>query len=154
MDKLDIFPINSSHLDEILEIEKLSFSSPWPKVSFDGEFSLPHSFSYGIRSTTDMKMRGYLFFWLLEEEIHILNLATHPALRRAGMAFQLISHLIDIASKAACKLIFLEVRPSNSAAIGLYESFGFVQVGIRPNYYSDTHEDALLYTLFIDEDGI
>ena len=147
----ELVVLNIQDLDEMLAIEELSFGSPWPRVSFLGEFSVPHSFSYGVRSETDNKLLGYIVFWLLEDEIHILNLAVHPAVRRGGIATVLLKYLVDVAQKAACRLIFLEVRPSNVAALSLYESFGFTKVGMRPNYYTDTKEDALLYTLFLEE---
>ena len=147
----EIFPLGDADLEQILAIEELSFGTPWKAISFIGEFMVPHSFSYGIRSTTDSKLLGYIVFWLLEDEVHILNLAVHPALRRDGLATTLLKYLVDVAQKAACRTIFLEVRPSNIAALGLYTSFGFTKVGMRPNYYTDTKEDALLYTLFLED---
>ncbi len=149
----EIIAIDASRLEEILAIETLSFGSPWSSAAFEGEFSQPHSFTYGVVSTTDHKLLGYIVFWLVEDEVHILNLAVHPAFRREGLANALLTHLVDLSQKAMCRMVFLEVRPSNRPALGLYESFGFVRVGIRPNYYTDTKEDALLYTLFMEDDN-
>ncbi|MBU1240283.1 ribosomal protein S18-alanine N-acetyltransferase [Myxococcota bacterium] len=151
MSSHEIIPLDRGHLNEILDIEVLSFGSPWTEVAFLGEFVQPHSFTYGVVSLTDHKVMAYIVFWLLEDEVHILNLAVHPAFRREGLANSLLTYLVDVSQKAMCRLVFLEVRPSNLAALRLYESFGFVKVGIRPNYYTDTSEDAHLYTLFLED---
>ncbi len=148
---VEIRPLWESHLEELLAIEALCFSSPWSEQAFLGEFQQPHSFTFGVFSKTDGKLLGYIVFWLLDNEIHILNLGVHPAIRREGLASKLLLFLIDTAQRAGCRLLFLEVRPSNQPALELYRSFGFRQVGVRPNYYLDTKEDALLYTLFLEE---
>jgi [ribosomal protein S18]-alanine N-acetyltransferase len=151
MEKYQIFPIKEENLDEVVEIEKLSFGSPWTFNSFVEEFSRTYSFSYGISSENDNKLRGYIVFWLLADEIHILNLAVHPGIRREGVATKLMEYLMEVSTNAACKMVFLEVRISNKNAIALYESLDFACVGRRSKYYADTKEDALLYTLFLDE---
>jgi len=148
MEPLDIFPLNSDHLEDILEIETLCFSTPWKKISFISEFHLSYSFSFGITSKTDNKLRGYIFFWLVCDEIHITNLAIHPAVRKEGLGSNLLKYLLQLASDINVKNIYLEVRKSNHAAKALYKKFGFVQTGYRPQYYSDNQEDALLFTYF------
>ena len=79
--------------------------------------------------------------------MHILNLAVHPGHRRRSIARRLLAEALAQARTLGAELAWLEVRPSNLAALALYESFGFRQVGRRPRYYDDTHEDALLLTL-------
>jgi ribosomal-protein-alanine N-acetyltransferase len=90
---------------------------------------------------------GYLIFWVVLDEMHILNLAVHPDHRRRSMARRLLAEGLAQARILGAELAWLEVRPSNFAALGLYKSFGFKEVGRRPRYYDDTQEDALLLTL-------
>ena len=90
---------------------------------------------------------GYLIFWVVLDEMHILNLAVHPDHRRRSIAQRLLAEGLAQARTLGAELAWLEVRPSNLAALALYESFGFKEVGRRPRYYDDTQEDALLLTL-------
>jgi ribosomal-protein-alanine N-acetyltransferase len=84
-------------------------------------------------------------------EAHLLNICVHPELRRRGYGRRLLNALLFKAQDAAVKQVFLEVRPSNEAAVSLYRSAGFQEVGIRPAYYQarDGRENALVLTLAI-----
>ncbi len=134
---------------DILEIEKRSFITPWNLIHFLDELMNPSSHIWGIFQ--DEKIIGYICFWLVADEIHILNLAIHPDMRRKGMAKLLLDKLIDWAINKDIASIWLEVRPSNKPAISLYEKFGFKKVGIRKGYYTDTKEDAILMELKLRE---
>jgi ribosomal-protein-alanine N-acetyltransferase len=133
----------------IWAIESLSFPTPWSRWSFLAE--LGHRNSYmlvaGPSPPQPWQTWAYLIFWVVLEEMHILNLAVHPAQRRLGIARRLLSEGLAQARTLGAEIAWLEVRPSNLAARTLYESFGFKEVGRRPRYYDDTHEDALLLTL-------
>ena len=85
--------------------------------------------------------------WLVRDEVHVLNLATHPDARRQGHAARLLEHVIAFGHKHHCRYLTLEVRRSNKAAIRLYRKYGFRPVGIRPNYYSHGREDAIVMLL-------
>lgn len=130
-------------------IESLSFPTPWSRWSFLSE--LGHRNSYmlvaGPSPPQPWQTWAYLIFWVVLEEMHILNLAVHPAQRRQGIARRLLSEGLAQARTLGAEIAWLEVRPSNLAARALYESFGFKEVGRRPHYYDDTQEDALLLTL-------
>ena len=128
----------------IWAIEKASFPFPWSRWSFLAELGQQHSHTLIAGPSTPQPWQtwGFLIFWVVLDEMHILNLAVHPDHRRRSIARQLLA-----------ELAWLEVRPSNRAALALYESFGFKEVGRRPRYYDDTQEDALLLTLDWSEAG-
>ena len=86
-------------------------------------------------------------YWLVADELHILNIATHPEARRQGHGAQLLRHILELARLASYKTVELEVRRSNLAAQALYHRFQFRQVGMRARYYEDNGEDAILMTL-------
>ncbi len=94
-----------------------------------------------------MELLGFAIFWVVHDELHILNVATAPAHRRRGVARAVMEASIEFARGKKCTLATLEVRRSNEGAIDLYKSFGFRAVGIRPNYYVDEGEDAIVMVL-------
>ena len=93
---------------------------------------------------------GFLLAWSVADELHLLELASHPEQRRRGFARALLRALIAHASQVRKRLLLLEVRCANQAAIALYESCGFQRTGVRRGYYSDTGEDALEMRLTFD----
>jgi ribosomal-protein-alanine N-acetyltransferase len=133
----------------IWHIEKLSFPSPWSLLSFLTELRNPVSTTLVAAPVSGGRQQiwGYLIYWLVADEMHILNLAVHPDQRRRGLAKSLLAAGLDRAKEAGAACAWLEVRPSNLPAQNLYAAFGFRQVGVRPRYYSDTQEDALLFSL-------
>ncbi len=94
---------------------------------------------------------GYIVFWLVADEMHLLNLAVHPEKRRRGVAGFLLREALRRSQALGAKAAWLEVRPSNTPALALYASFGFKEVGRRPGYYQDTREDAMLLVLEWEE---
>jgi ribosomal-protein-alanine N-acetyltransferase len=140
----------------IWNIEKLSFPSPWGLFSFVTELRNPMSTTLVAAPVSGGRKQiwGYLIYWLVADEMHILNLAVHPDQRRRGLARSLLAAGLSRAKEAGAACAWLEVRPSNLPAQKLYAAFGFRQVGVRPRYYSDTQEDALLFSLcWEDEEG-
>jgi ribosomal-protein-alanine N-acetyltransferase len=139
----------------IWAIEKASFPSPWSRWSFLAELGQQHSHTLiaGPSPPQPWQTWGYLIFWVVLDEMHILNLAVHPDHRRRSIARRLLAEALAQARTLGAELAWLEVRPSNRAALALYESFGFKAVGRRPRYYDDTQEDALLLTLDLSEAG-
>ena len=133
----------------IWAIETLSFPTPWSRWSFLAELGHRNSrmLVAGPPAPQPWQTWAYLIFWVVLDEMHILNLAVHPAQRRRGIARRLLSEGLAQARALGAELAWLEVRPSNTPARALYESFGFKEVGRRPRYYDDTQEDALLLTL-------
>ena len=134
----------------IWEIERLSFTSPWSLWSFLAELgnSLSTILVAGPPPPQTWETRGYLIYWLVAEEMHIMNLAVDPKYRRQGIARALLTDGLSRARAQGAEVAWLEVRPSNQAAQALYESFGFKNVGRRPRYYADNQEDALLLAFY------
>ena len=138
----------------IWAIEKLSFPTPWPRWSFLAELSHPLSRTLvaGPFPPDPWKVWGYMVFWVVADEMHILNLAVHPGQRRRGIARRLLTEGLNQARTLGAGVAWLEVRPSNSPALNLYASLGFQEVGRRPRYYDDTQEDAILLARYWEED--
>ena len=130
-------------LDDILAIERRCFRSPCPKSVFVGEIS-GRSWSRVVVAERDQVVVGYMVYWIVTTEIHLLNLAVHPDWRRQAVARTLLSELIATSRRDNREEILLEVRASNQAAQRLYHQLSFVEIAIRPGYYSDNGEDAIV----------
>ncbi len=89
---------------------------------------------------------GFIGVWMLPDEMHIVTVAVRDSHRRQGIGEMLLIAALDLARERTQALVTLEVRVSNDAAIRLYDKYGFEQVGLRPRYYSDNHEDAIILT--------
>lgn len=130
---------------DILDIESRSFPTPWRLSQFLDEIANPLSHIWALLEKDNLV--GYICFWIVADEIHIMNIAIRPDMRGRGMAKLLLTKLINVAIDKDISQIWLEVRPSNKAAISLYLHLGFKKVGIRKGYYPDTHEDAIIMAL-------
>ena len=135
-----------SHLEGAAELEKLCFSNPWSAKSMElltndgigvGYLCLTSS-----APNTEPSVAAYGGMLITVDEGQITNIAVHPDHRRKGMGAAILRTLIRHAKDAKLESISLEVRVSNTAAIKLYESFGFEQVGKRPGFYQKPTEDA------------
>ena len=147
---LTVAKATTADLDAIEEIERVSFATPWSRQALAEELDRPWSI-FRVLKGPGGELLAYLNYWVVYDEIHVLNVATHPAHRHRGYARALLDQMVRLARQNASSEIQLEVRPSNLAARRLYESLGFEQVGTRPGYYPDSGEDALLYALIIGE---
>ena len=130
-------------IDRVFEIESQSFKTPWSKESFYTEVKENTLATYLVL-TLDEVVIGFGGMWLIMDEIHITNVAVAPEHRGQGYSKTLIYDMIKYAKEKGFQHMTLEVRVSNSVAIALYEKFGFESVGVRPKYYVDTGEDALV----------
>ena len=130
-------------LDEVLAIERASFTMPWSRGAFLYEIEQNRVARCHVVREAGVIV-GYLCIWEIADEIHVTNIAIHPAHRRRGIARELLAALIANARARDLRMIVLEVRPSNYHAIALYESFNFRVTGRRLGYYYDTGEDALV----------
>jgi ribosomal-protein-alanine N-acetyltransferase len=134
-------------LKDVMDIEVLCFTTPWQEKAFENELTmnkLAHYFVLEESIDYITRVVAYIGCWHIVDEGHITNVAVHPKWRSKGYAKLLIQHLMNYAHSVGIEKLTLEVRVSNDAAISLYKSFGFVSHGIRPKYYSDTGEDALI----------
>lgn len=142
-----IEPMRAADLDPVMEIERVSFRSPWSAQVFLEEMVRDWAHVDIVRDVTDRSVLAFGNYWLVADEIHLLNVATHPLARRAGHASRLLAHIIDFGRRHSCRVVTLEVRRSNAAALRLYRRFAFRAVGVRPNYYSEDQEDAIVMLL-------
>ncbi len=132
-------------LKAVLEIERLSFSRPWPESSFSGEIQNLHiSYPSVIVHRPDDLIIGYVIFWFVAGEAQISNFAIHPDFRSRGVGESVLRQTLDTVRRMGAAHVVLEVRPSNTPARHLYSKFGFVPLGLRKNYYRDPSEDALV----------
>jgi len=131
-------------LKGVLMIERASFPTAWSERMFRNELRSPLARNFVCRKPSDSAVVGYINFWVFAGEVHLNNVAVHPDLRDLGIGSVLIEKMIDVARDERALWLTLEVRPSNSAAISLYKKFGFQVRGVRPRYYSDILEDALI----------
>ena len=145
-ERIEISDMTPEDLEQVMEIEAWSFPSIWPKSVFLHELRTP--FSQNIVARTGNvyggRIAGYLNFWIVADEVHLHHLAVRQDMRRMGIASKLMREMIRRAVRNNGRWGTLEVRPSNLGAIRLYEKFGFKIKCVRPRYYSDTGEDALI----------
>ncbi|HEY5730268.1 MAG TPA: ribosomal protein S18-alanine N-acetyltransferase [Anaerolineales bacterium] len=130
----------------VVELDKLSFSLPWPERSFRFELT-DNTASRCWVVELEAKIVGVIVAWMLVDEAHIATLAVHPDHRRQGIAGNLLMYALRYMSREGAVTSLLEVRESNAAAREMYLKFGYEEVGRRKRYYKDTHEDAILMTL-------
>lgn len=140
-------------LKAIFAIEKQSFPTPWSRLSFLAEMTQPvsHFLVAGPSPSDPWQLWGYIIFWIVADEMHLLNLAVHPEKRRRSIGRALLTEALRQSRGLGADMAWLEVRPSNIEARSLYDSFGFIEVGRRLRYYEDTQEDAILLVLHLDE---
>ena len=139
---VSIIPLTMEYIEELTKLEKTCFSEPWSEMTFVKEFENPQSHYY-IALKND-EIVGYAGMWAICEEGHITNIAVRESERGAGIGKKLVKTLIDKAKELDLIGLTLEVRAGNIAAISLYESYGFVSVGERKNYYHYPKEDATI----------
>lgn len=144
-DRVRFRPMTIADLDEVMVIERTAFRFPWSAGFFRQELQVACARS--ILAEADGKIIGYVLFWLLPGAIDIHNIAVHVDFRRRGIARVLLGRVIDQARRQSIVHVMLEVRKSNLPAQKLYETMGFLTVGLRKGYYSDNGEDALAMTL-------
>ena len=129
----------------ILEIEKSSFPSPWSLNAFAEEINRPISHLWAL--LVDEALEGYICFWIVSGEAHLMKIAVHLKGRGKGFGRSLLHKMIELGRLMAVQTVWLEVRPSNAIARRLYEKAGFRETGRRPRYYRDTNEEAILMCL-------
>ena len=132
-------------LDAVQRIERASFTTPWPAYAYRQEIETNRLAHY-IVARAGVEVVGFAGMWMMVDQAHVTTFAVHPRWRRKGVGSQMVVALLAMARTLGARQATLEVRLSNLAARHLYERFGFRPVGIRPRYYSDNGEDALIMT--------
>ena len=134
--------MTAGHVPEIARLETLCFSDPWSVDSIRSELDNP--LSLWLVAVCESKVVGYIGSQTVLGEADIMNIAVDPAFRRMGIAEQLLLRLESELKAGEVYSLSLEVRPSNTAAVSLYEKAGYLQVGCRRGYYHHPKEDALI----------
>jgi ribosomal-protein-alanine N-acetyltransferase len=146
-------------LEEVWEIERHSFSSPWTIPQFISELNndFSHIYTAKVKSAGtspelaegEVIVVGYAVFWSVSGEAHFLKITVHPHYRCQGIGGRLLKFSLKRCQDAGMKVALLEVRASNTTAQQFYKRFGFREVGVRKGYYPDNKENAILLTLKI-----
>lgn len=136
-------------VEPVVEVEKDGFAHPWSAELLRRE--LYHDWSVSLVATEERDgvedVIGFIVFWLVHDEVHVLNIAIAAKARRRGIARVLMDEAAARGRERHARVCTLEVRRSNVPAITLYRSLGYRQVGIRPNYYVDEGEDAIVMVM-------
>ncbi len=134
---------SAADLDAVLSVDAESFLRPWTRAMYEAELRNP-AVTRIFLVRDGVEVAGYCATWLLPGELHINNVAIRPAYRRQRLASVLLAHVLAYAQDAGCPRATLEVRRSNHAARRLYEELGFRLAAVRPDYYVEPVEDALI----------
>jgi ribosomal-protein-alanine N-acetyltransferase len=134
-------------LDEVLALERQSYVKPWSRGQFSSELTNPVSYpsTLWVTSAGEERLAGYIIFWIVYGEAHVLNLTVRSEFRRRGLATWMMESAFALMEEFLVYHVFLEVRRSNTAARELYRKLGFKESFERKNYYGD--EDAIVMTL-------
>lgn len=138
--------MTEADLEQVIAIDQVSFSLPWPQRSFHYElYENEPSRSWVVE--VEGRVVAMMVGWFIVDELHVATLAVHPEYRGRGYGKKLLMHALRAAREEGAIRSFLEVRESNAAAIHMYASMGFVEDGRRKEYYKDNNEDAILMSL-------
>jgi ribosomal-protein-alanine N-acetyltransferase len=130
-------------VDRVLQIERASFTAPWSRSAFVGELTQNHFARYSVVCLGE-RIVGYGGMWLIVDEAHVTNIAVAPDVRGQGLGERLLRYMMALAVAQGSGRMTLEVRVSNETAQNLYRKMGFEESGVRPGYYTDNREDALI----------
>jgi ribosomal-protein-alanine N-acetyltransferase len=134
----------AADLDGVLAIEDASFNNPTTREWYEAELKRPEVCYIYVLRTPDCPVAAFCAFWRVVDQIHINNLAVLPAWRGQGLASRLLADVMAEAASLGVDSATLEVRRSNTPALRLYAKAGFVEAGVRRNYYTQPVEDALV----------
>ncbi len=141
--RVSVEAMTLADIPRVLEIERQSFSTPWPRDAYTHELMENHLATY-IVARREREIVGYAGMWVTLDEAHITTLAVDPRVRGQHIGERLLVGLLDAALTRGTRWMTLEVRRSNAVAQTLYRKYGFREVGIRRGYYGDNREDAIV----------
>jgi ribosomal-protein-alanine N-acetyltransferase len=142
-DHVSIKPMRLEDISAVLEIEQMSFPTPWPRDAYQHELKDNRLACYLV-AREFQRVLGYAGMWVILDEAHVTTIAVDPLHRRRRIGERLLVALIDEAMRRGARWVTLEVRKSNLGAQALYRKYGFKDIGIRKGYYSDNREDAIV----------
>lgn len=146
-------PMTLVDIPRILEVEADAFPTPWPEQAFVDELTKNQFARYTVLEI-DGIVAGYCGMWMIIDEAHITNIAIHSDFRGFGLGEGLLRYVMSMASLLGAIKMTLEVRVSNFIAQKLYKKLGFEGTGVRPQYYTDNKEDALIMWVTLDDKQI
>ena len=155
MDKktnIRIVPMNADHLEAIERLERICFSRPWNRRMLAEELENQCAAFLVAENGESGEVLGYAGLLVVADEGYITNVAVFPEYRRCGIAAKILEVYLNFAKANQLAFVTLEVRPTNTAAIALYQRYGFEEVGRRKNYYDLPKEDALILTRYFDKE--
>jgi [ribosomal protein S18]-alanine N-acetyltransferase len=135
---------SSDDLDRVAALEAASFTNPWTREMLDRELRQSEVARVYVLRLPGHPVAAFCACWIVFDELHINTIAVEHSLRRQGLATTLMRRVMVDAAQAGAKRATLEVRRSNIPAQRLYASLGFVEAGVRPNYYTQPDEEALI----------
>lgn len=142
-----------SSLADLAAVEAIAHECFSDSFSTEEELSRPWARLWAARTAAGAPLVGFLISWHVADELHVLNIATVPAMRRRGIARALMDASLRYSAEAHIRIVLLEVRRSNRAAIKLYRGLAFTALGVRPGYYADNGEDAIEMILALDPES-
>ena len=140
-----IVPMTGDHVDEVAELERICFTTPWSRNMLVEELENDCA-AFLVALDDQGRVAGYAGLLVVLDEGYITNVAVRPECRRQGVAKKLLQVFLDFAQAHRLAFLTLEVRASNYGAIALYGSRGFRSAGRRKNYYEHPKEDAIIMT--------
>jgi [ribosomal protein S18]-alanine N-acetyltransferase len=143
--RVQIAPMTVGDLDDVQAVERASFPVPWPAYALRQEIETNRLARYLVVRAGG-RLVAYAGIWLMVDEAHVTTFAVLPEWRRQGLGGRLMVAVMRLAQEVGARVVTLEVRLSNVPAQRLYQRFGLRPVGLRPRYYSDNGEDALIMT--------
>lgn len=144
-------PMDASHLDAVLFIERASFAAPWTRAMFDRE--LNNSSSRSVVFMTNDDVVGFICYWAVQSEAHLMTIAVHPQRRGEGIGKAIMSYMEQMCLKEGLNRIILEVARRNEEARNLYKSLGFSAIGFRKRYYKEINDDAIVMEKWLASGG-
>lgn len=134
-----------SIFQDIAKLEKDNFSDAWSEKSLEDTFE--YDYNHLLVEKRDGKVVGYVIYSDVQGEAELLRIAVDKAYRRRGIAALLMQSMLDELTESGAERVSLEVRAHNISAVTLYKKFGFIDIFIRENYYTDPVDDALIFQL-------
>lgn len=150
MEGFTIERMKEEDLPAVLAIENVSFATPFTENLFRMELNLNVAHLYVARK--DGVVVGYIDYWRVGPEVHLITIAVHPESRQHRIGSILVEFMLADARENAVEQVSLDVRPSNEAAISLYKKYGFEKTGLRKGYYQNNNEDALVLGLSLKQE--
>jgi [ribosomal protein S18]-alanine N-acetyltransferase len=157
--QLTLRPMTMADLSLVVELDRISFPTPWPKDAFAYELTRNRNsvcwVAEWLNDANEVILIGSVVIWLEKNGAHIGTLAIKPGFRQRGIGQQLLAEALRVCIQRGAQSAMLEVRAGNKAAQALYRKFGFEVLGLKEAYYQDTQEDALIMILdTLDQDRL